>query len=135
MAPVSRTIRAVDLLAALSAAFLLLTLWVPPEALPGVEVCPFLRATGRPCAGCGLTRGFFSISHGRFAEAWAYHPFAFALYGSALAVLGGPLVARRAPERALRLLRSRAVRGAAFVLAAAFLLFGIARLLAIVGAP
>ncbi|MHB8861711.1 MAG: DUF2752 domain-containing protein [Pirellulaceae bacterium] len=53
------------------------------EPLPGT--CTFLRVTGLPCPGCGLTRSFISVAHGHVAEAWRYNPagilfFAIVLY-------------------------------------------------------
>ncbi|MCR4316317.1 MAG: DUF2752 domain-containing protein [Planctomycetes bacterium] len=36
--------------------------------------CMFKRTLGLPDAGCGLTRSFCSISHGRFVEALEFNP-------------------------------------------------------------
>ena len=41
-------------------------------ALP--ELCTFKRTLGIDCPGCGLTRCFISVAHGRVADAWAYNP-------------------------------------------------------------
>lgn len=38
-------------------------------------VCLFRRATGLPCASCGLTRSVVLLLHGRLGEAVALHPF------------------------------------------------------------
>ena len=52
----------------------------------GPSFCTFKNAFGIPCPGCGLTRSFIAISHGRFAAAFRMHlmgPFiyvGFALY-------------------------------------------------------
>jgi len=48
--------------------------------LPRLPVCQFKALTGLPCPGCGLTRSMMAISRGRFAQAYAYHPFGFVLY-------------------------------------------------------
>ena len=37
------------------------------------SVCQFRNVTGLDCPGCGLTRAFVSIAHGRFAEAFTYN--------------------------------------------------------------
>ncbi|MCU0961961.1 MAG: DUF2752 domain-containing protein [Pirellulaceae bacterium] len=36
--------------------------------------CRFRQFTGVPCPGCGLTRAFISLAHGRLSAAWSYHP-------------------------------------------------------------
>jgi hypothetical protein len=36
---------------------------------------------GLPCPGCGLTRAFCLMTHGRFSEALAFHPLAPAMLG------------------------------------------------------
>jgi uncharacterized protein DUF2752 len=50
---------------------------------PLPELCSFRRMTGLDCAGCGLTRSFISIGHGRIADAWHYHPAGLLLYAIA----------------------------------------------------
>jgi Protein of unknown function (DUF2752) len=57
---------------------------VPLINQPLPELCSFRRLTGLDCAGCGLTRCFISISHGRLADAWRYHPAGYLLYALAL---------------------------------------------------
>jgi len=57
-----------------------------PDALPKIQLCFFHAITGLKCPGCGMTRAFCAISHGRFANAWSYNPFSFIFY--ALALLG-----------------------------------------------
>jgi hypothetical protein len=84
-----------------------------PSFLPGLDTCAFHAATGLPCPGCGLTRAFVAISHGRFHQAWGLHPFAFPLYAVCLAGLASPWGLRRFPAlsrpRTLRLARWSAV--------------------------
>lgn len=56
---------------------------VPLLDRPLPELCSFRRMTGLDCAGCGLTRSFISIGHGRLADAWNYHPAGLLLYALA----------------------------------------------------
>jgi hypothetical protein len=41
----------------------------------GATICPFRLATGLPCPGCGLTRSWVYLAHGRWAESVTAHPF------------------------------------------------------------
>lgn len=48
-------------------------------------LCGWRQMTGLPCAGCGLTRSFTFMAHGRIAEAFSMNylgPFLFALVAS-----------------------------------------------------
>ena len=45
-------------------------------------VCPFYTLTGLPCPGCGLTRAFVCLGHGRWHEAWHWHPLGWLLFGA-----------------------------------------------------
>jgi hypothetical protein len=45
----------------------------PWLGIPLPSVCQFRNLTGLDCPGCGLTRAFVCIAHGRFAEAWSYN--------------------------------------------------------------
>ena len=99
-----------------------------PEALPKVSLCWFNHLTGLPCPGCGLTRGFCALSHGRLAEAWALNPFSLFFYLIAIALLLWPVVARLMPGLERRLYSRRAMFFAPLVLGGMWL-FGILRLL------
>ena len=55
--------------AVLAAAMLLPAGWESP-----VPLCLFKGLTGLDCPGCGMTRAFLLIGHGRFAAAAAVHP-------------------------------------------------------------
>lgn len=55
---------------------ILLVLWVI-TGLFGSGMCIFKARWGIPCPGCGLTRSVLLILQGRFAEAWAMHPFGY----------------------------------------------------------
>lgn len=90
-------------------------LWVP-ETLPDLPLCPFRALLDLPCPGCGLTRAFTCIAHGRWAEAWAYNALAFPLFGvTALLLLPG------ARPRAARALSALGTRGAVLLFAAAWM--------------
>ena len=46
-----------------------------------LPACPFRTVTGIRCPGCGTTRSFIAMGHGRLAEAWRYNragPFIYA---------------------------------------------------------
>ena len=55
--------------AVLLAARLLPTTWETP-----VPLCLVKWLTGLDCPGCGMTRAFLFIGHGRLADAMALHP-------------------------------------------------------------
>ena len=66
------------------------------EPLP--ELCHMKRYTGIDCPGCGLTRSFISLAHGRVLDAWRYNPGAFVLF---------PLMLVQIPYRSLQIWRLR----------------------------
>ena len=41
----------------------------------GPTICPFRLATGLPCPGCGLTRSWVYLAHGRWTDSVIAHPF------------------------------------------------------------
>ncbi len=41
------------------------------------SVCPSRQLLGVSCPGCGLTRSFVALTHGQFAQAWAFNPAGF----------------------------------------------------------
>ena len=71
---------------------------LPVLQLPLPDTCWFHRIFGLGCPGCGLTRCFISIVHGRFAEAWHFNPAGFPFF---------LLVASQIPYRAIQLWRIR----------------------------
>jgi hypothetical protein len=77
---------------ALAAGFLF-----PLSALPKASFCWFYDLTHLPCPGCGLTRAFFCISQGRWAEAWWFNPFSFFWYALALYGFFRPLLLYKIP--------------------------------------
>ncbi len=46
-----------------------------------VIFCPFHKATGLQCPGCGMTRAFWALSAMHFKEALQYNPFSLPLLG------------------------------------------------------
>lgn len=81
--------------AVLVAAMLLPLGWESP-----VPLCLFSELTGRDCPGCGMTRAFIFIGHGRFAAAVAMHPASIPAYA---------IVAGMAVTGIVRIVRSRPV--------------------------
>ncbi len=63
----------------------------PSDGL-GIQICFYRRLWGASCPGCGLSRALSSISHGEWAKAWAYHPFAIGFYAMFM-IMAAPLVA------------------------------------------
>jgi hypothetical protein len=48
-------------------------------------ICTFRRIFGMDCPGCGLTRAFVAMAHGRLEAAWHYHPVGVLLFAGVLA--------------------------------------------------
>ena len=74
-----------------------------------------------------MTRAFCAIGHGRFAMAWALHPFSFPFYGSAVLLLVEPMA-----PKAFRTLKQPGPQRILGYLATGFMAalgcFGIARM-------
>jgi len=72
------------LLAVFAASFLGVDRWnlacLSPSVGEGTTTCLLRRATGLPCATCGMTRSFCAIGRGEFGAAFAYHPLGPVLY-------------------------------------------------------
>ncbi len=58
---------------------------LPFTAVPLPAVCTFRRIFGMDCPGCGLTRAFVALAHGRVAAGWHYHPVGVLLFAAVLA--------------------------------------------------
>lgn len=54
------------------------------------NICWFRAFTGRNCAGCGLTRAWALLLHGRLTDSWVQHPFAGLFLTLALLSLAPP---------------------------------------------
>ena len=80
--------------AILAAARLLPVGWESP-----IPLCLFKGLTGLDCPGCGMTRAFLLIGHGRFADAVASHPASLPAYAivAGLAVTGIARIVRKRP--------------------------------------
>jgi len=48
--------------------------------IPIPETCLSRKLFHSPCPGCGMTRSFVALTHGRFAESVAFHRLGIALY-------------------------------------------------------
>jgi hypothetical protein len=71
---------------------------MPVLNAPLPELCHMKRWTGVNCPGCGMTRAFISLGHGRLADAAAYNPGAFLLF---------PVILLQIPYRGVQLWRHR----------------------------
>lgn len=57
---------------------LLLARFFPWMSLP--PFCTFKNVTGHPCPGCGMTRAWIHMTHGRFVDAVLMNPFGVLLF-------------------------------------------------------
>lgn len=74
---------------------------VPILDKPLPPSCMFRRWLQIDCPGCGLTRSFIELAHGRFARAWRFNPAGVALF---------LLVLAQIPYRTVQLARIRCGR-------------------------
>lgn len=97
--------------------------------------CPLKSATGIPCPGCGLTRASVALLRGEFATAFGAHAFAPVLLGGLAAfAVAALLPAARRDQFAALVGRVERRTKAAYVVAAALLLYWSVRLLFLPGA-
>jgi hypothetical protein len=68
-------------------------------AYPLPELCGCRVLFGIPCPGCGLTRSFIHLAHGRWMEAWHTHRLGWLLAGTVLIQFPYRMAALRWPER------------------------------------
>jgi hypothetical protein len=80
-------------------------------------LCQFKRVTGRPCPGCGSTRGVLALLEGRPLEAWLWNP----LVMSALGALVLLATLRAATARRFELELDRPTRALAWTCGSALL--------------
>lgn len=108
---------------------LLLAVLAPPTGL-GIRLC-WMRSTGIPCPGCGLSRSLSCAAHGMFLESWLYHPFGPLLLVFFVAVALISLAPANLRARWQAALKARpGLLNAAFVgFAVAFVGFGLLRAL------
>ncbi len=69
---------------------------VPILNMPLPGTCTFREITSVPCPGCGLTRSFISLGHGRLLDAWNYNPAGLLFFA---------VVAFQIPYRILQIVR------------------------------
>jgi hypothetical protein len=55
-------------------AVVLAAVLLPPAWRSPIPLCALNALTGLECPGCGMTRAFLLVGHGRFREASATHP-------------------------------------------------------------
>jgi hypothetical protein len=115
-------------LGTLAAAVLLYALIRQPAPVLGADVCVFHRLTQLPCAGCGLTRGVISLMHGRWTDAWNFHPFAYLAVPAFLYLAVGMVFPRPVGAGLAWLFGRRAGLAVVFVLMLAFVTWGIWRI-------
>ena len=72
----------------------------------GPVICPLRAVSGFPCPGCGLTRAFAALSHGRISEAVALNAVSVPLFAGVVLAL---------PLLLLELLRGRALSRYSFL--------------------
>jgi hypothetical protein len=99
------------------------------DTLPNIPLCWFKNWTGLPCPGCGLTHSVCALSHGRFVDAWHYHPFGYPIYLFLVLSLFSPIVVWRFPVMSVKFNASPLRQLGPLAFAMALLVFGIARLL------
>jgi len=66
---------------------------------PLPETCGCRALFGIPCPGCGLTRSFVHLAHGRWAQSWRAHHLGWPLAGALLFQFPYRFAALRWPER------------------------------------
>lgn len=99
----------------------------PDAVAAGPVLCPFRRLTGLPCPGCGLTRSWSYLAHGRMLESLSKHPFGPMLLAAVIGVAALAVMRRIAgslPIDVGRLARAPAMQ----VLLGSWLVFGVARI-------
>jgi hypothetical protein len=73
------------LLPAIATFGILLARFFPFHAVP--PLCPLRRITGIPCIGCGATRSWVHMAHGRIGDAFLQSPLGALLFVAALSMV------------------------------------------------
>jgi len=68
---------------------------------PLPETCPARAWSGRDCPGCGLTRSFILLAHGRFRESVHMHRLGWMMAVAVLLQFPYRLLSLRRPDRPL----------------------------------
>ena len=121
-----------NLVCGLCLAALLAAAVFTPSSLPSLKICWFARLTDLPCPGCGLTRSVCAIAHGRFADAWQFHPFGYFFFAVFLTGAAGPLISLLFPNFEGRVLKTRVLLVLPVCLVVSLIIFGVCRLLVVV---
>ena len=103
--------------------------WFKPETLPPMQLCAFKQLTGKPCPGCGMTRAFCAISHGRIGDALHLNPFSFVFYFGAVLLALWPLLTAHVPKFSNWVQRTSLFVYLLPGLMVAMLLFGVVRII------
>lgn len=86
---------AAELVAAGSAAALVVACLLSPDHIEdGPVICPFRNLTGLPCPGCGLTRSWVYLTHGRLGDGFSANPFGAVAIALVLALVVASVRAR-----------------------------------------
>jgi len=104
----------------------------PADAANGPVVCPFRLVTGLPCPGCGMTRAWVFVTHGRLGDAMSANPFVLVTMPAAVALVVLVCVAlvRRGPLPDLaRVARSPATK----IVVTLWVAFALVRVIAVIG--
>ncbi|MEI6233196.1 MAG: DUF2752 domain-containing protein [Planctomycetota bacterium] len=99
-----------------------------PETLPKLQLCSFKQYTGHPCPGCGLTRSFCAISHGRFGDALHFNPFGFIFYAAVISIALWPILTHFFPKLKIWFDQTNAFAWGAPITFGLMILFGIIRI-------
>lgn len=99
----------------------------------GIKIwhCAFLEVTGKPCPGCGLTRGMTALCHGDVVRSMKLHPFSpvFALGG--LIMVAAIVLPPRSRQRLIGGVQTVETRtGLSVLILLALLVFGLWRIFA-----
>ncbi len=106
--------------------------WIPETAIDaGPALCNFRRWTGLPCPGCGFTRAFVHMAHGHVVDAFAANAFGPLLFVVAVGVVGADAIAWALGRRVSLTVVARRVRKPALVAAVAWVVWGVARAVAV----
>ena len=67
---------------------------IPPFQEGPFSICLMKLLAGRPCPGCGMTRAFLYLGHGRISEALSLNPLSLIAYPLSVVLWVNRVVAR-----------------------------------------
>lgn len=102
---------------------------MPPEGIPGLEICLYQRMTHAPCPGCGMTRCGSNLVRGHLVRAFQYNPVGvlIVLLIFSMGCLGIVPKVWREFIRDKLVARSPGIRAMYLTIVAAFVAFGVIR--------